>query len=96
MAACVVPMRQTLLILYSASPDLASAVVAWSSYDGASAVTSQAGDADTPPYPTVLDAMRDGWRVVQLASPSAATPGAEHRPAFLKWEVVLERWGAAP
>jgi len=83
--------RQQLLILCSASPDLLSAVVAWSFYDGAGSRTTMPGDGEKPPYNSVLDAMRDGWRVLQLPQPSQAAPGAEHHTSFLKWEYVLER-----
>ena len=83
--------RQQLLILCSASPDLASHIVAWSFYDGAGDGTSQAGDSDAPPYASVLEAMRDGWRVLQLPQPPPSVPGTEYEPAFLKWEYALER-----
>jgi hypothetical protein len=35
--------------------------------------------------------MRDGWRVIQLATLQPAAPGAEHDTAFLKYEFVLEK-----
>jgi hypothetical protein len=83
--------RQQLLILCAASPDLRSAIVAWSLYDGAGDRTSISGDADVPPYESVLAAMRDGWRVLQLPATQRAAPGTEHETSFLKWEYVLER-----
>ncbi|HEY3595319.1 MAG TPA: hypothetical protein VGL13_15640 [Polyangiaceae bacterium] len=83
--------RQQLLILCSASPDLASHVVAWSFYDGAGEGTSMAGDDDTPPYASVLEAMRDGWRVLQLPQTPPPAQGSEYQPSFLKWEYALER-----
>lgn len=83
--------RQQLLILCAASPDLLSSVVAWSFYDGAGDRTSISGDADVPPYDSVLAAMRDGWRVLQLPATLRAAPGTEHETSFLKWEYVLER-----
>jgi hypothetical protein len=83
--------RQQLLILCAASPDLLSPVVAWSLYDGAGDRTSISGDEDVPPYDSVLAAMRDGWRVMQLPATLRAPPGTEHETSFLKWEYVLER-----
>jgi hypothetical protein len=83
--------RQQLLILCAASPDLESDVVAWSLYDGAGDRTSVSGDTDAPPYGSVLAAMRDGWRVLQLPATNRAAPGTEHETSFLKWEYVLER-----
>ena len=64
-------MRQQLLILHLRSADLASDTVAWALYDGAlpsSHVQMQSGDQTEPPYESVLAAMRDGWRVIQLGS----------------------------
>jgi hypothetical protein len=84
-------LRQQLLILCLATPELSSRVVAWSLYDGAGERTSMTGDSDVPPYESVLAAMRDGWRVLQLPTPAPAAPGVEYEPAFLKWEYVLER-----
>ena len=50
-----------------------------------------AGDGDKPPYPSVLAAMRDGWRVIQMPPCAPAVPGAEHDTAFLQYEFVLEK-----
>ncbi len=50
-----------------------------------------AGDADTPPYESVLAAMKDGWRVIQVPQPGAAPSGQEHQTAFLRFEYVLEK-----
>jgi hypothetical protein len=76
--------RQQLLVLCAASPDLESDVVAWSFYDGAGDRTSMSGDADVPPYGSVLLAMRDGWRVMQLPATIRSAPGTEYEPSFLK------------
>ena len=84
-------MRQQLLVLYSATSSPESDVGAWSVFDGTGRQSHMAGDGDKPPYPSVLAAMRDGWRVIQLPQLSAATPGAEHDTAFLKYEFVLEK-----
>jgi hypothetical protein len=83
--------RQQLLILCAASPDLLSRVVAWSLYDGAGDQTSISGDSDVPPYDSVLAAMRDGWRVLQVPATQRSAPGTEHETSFLKWEYVLEK-----
>jgi hypothetical protein len=66
-------------------------VVAWSVFDGTGREPHMAGDADTPPYDSVLAAMKDGWRVIQVPPLLAALPGQEHRTAFLRFEYVLEK-----
>lgn len=88
----VVPiLRQQLLFLCAATPNLLSPIVAWSSFDGSGRTTNMAGDADRPPYESVLGAMKDGWRVIQVPTPSAAPPGREHETGFLRFEYVLEK-----
>ena len=83
--------KQKLLILYAANSSLDSPVGAWSLFDGTGREKHMAGDADKPPYASVVAAMRDGWRVIQLPQLRPAVRGAEHETAFLENEVVLEK-----
>jgi hypothetical protein len=84
-------LKQQLLVLYAASSSPDSPVGAWSLFDGTGREKHMAGDADEPPYSSVLAAMRDGWRVIQLPQPQAAARGAEHDTGFLPYEFVLEK-----
>jgi hypothetical protein len=84
-------LRQQLLILYAANSSPDSEVGAWSIFDGTGRQAHMAGDADKPPYSSVLAAMRDGWRVLQLPQLQAAVAGVEHDTSFLKYEFVLEK-----
>ena len=83
--------RQQLLLLYTASSSPASNVTAWSFFDGTGRTSSMAGDGEAPPYPSVVAAMQDGWRVLQLSPLAAAPAGQEHDTAYLKYEFVLEK-----
>jgi hypothetical protein len=82
---------QQLLVLYLDNPDLWSGVVGFTLYDGAGDASTRTGDSETPPYDNAVAAMRDGWRVIQLATPMASPHGTEYETAYLRWEVVLER-----
>lgn len=84
-------LRQQILILYLGSPDLASGVGAWAIYDGTGRKKHTTGDSDEPPYNSVLDAMKDGWRVLQVPQQFPAYPGMEYTTSYLKFEYVLER-----
>ena len=85
--------RQELLFLYSENSDLASAVRAWSRYSG-TGTQHRSGDLDEAPYPSVVAAMQDGWRVVQVSQLLAPMPGADMTAtSFLKFEALLERFG---
>ena len=70
-------MRQKLLVLYLRSPDLASQVGSWTIYDGTGNTRPTTGDSETPPYNSVLEAMQDGWRVIQFPQQWPAFPGTE-------------------
>lgn len=83
--------RQKLLVLYLANADLASEVVGWSLYDGTGEYDYEAeGDAQ-PPYGSALEAMRDGWRVMQMPRLEAPQPGREYQTDYLRYEFALEK-----
>lgn len=86
-----VVMRQQLLFLCLATPNPTSNVVAWSFFDGTGRTTTMAGDADSPPYQSVLAAMKDGWRVIHIPQLIPAAPGQEHQTSFPRFEYVLEK-----
>jgi hypothetical protein len=84
-------LQQQLLVLYAANSSPDSPIGAWSLFDGTGREKHMAGDADQPPYPSVLAAMRDGWRVIQMPQLRAPARGAEHDTDFLPYEFVLEK-----
>ena len=92
-------LRQKILILHLYNPDLNSPVTAWSMYDGTaqpkageeSAYATQSGNEEAPPYKSVVDAMRDGWRVIQFPMQFPAYPGTEYQTSYLKYEYILEK-----
>lgn len=83
--------RQQVLVLYLASSALDAAVVGWSVYDGTGATSPTTGDSDEPPYETGLEALRDGWRLIQVSPLSPPYPGHEYDVSFLKHEFFFEK-----
>jgi hypothetical protein len=84
--------RQQVLVLYLATSALDTAVVGWSLYDGASGEPTPPVDPEpTPPYPTGLDALRDGWRLIQTSGLHPPTPGAERGVSYLLHEFTFEK-----
>ncbi|MBW7460532.1 hypothetical protein ACFOLF_29555 [Paenibacillus sepulcri] len=86
--------RQQVLFLCLTNPELSSKTVAWALYDGASAEGDsrmETGDSAIPPYDSVLDAMRDGWKVIQAPQLPYFMYGHENETGHLPWEYLLER-----
>jgi len=79
------------LILWLHTPDLNSAVGAWAIYDGTGRESHTTADNEEPPYHSVVDAMKDGWRVMQLPQQFPAYPGMEYNTSYLKFEYILEK-----
>jgi hypothetical protein len=86
-------LRQQLLILYLATPDLKSQTIGWSLYDATFPQEEQmnSGDSENPPYKSAFSAMQDGWNVIQIPSLPQYIPGHEHETGHLPYEYVLER-----
>lgn len=87
-------LRQQILILHLAHPELDADTIAWALYDGArpeDELQMQSGDEEKPPYRSVLSAMRDGWFVLQVAQLPYFMRGQEHEVGHLPYEYVLER-----
>lgn len=84
-------LRQQVLVLYTTSSALDSRVIGWSSYDGTGASHPTTGDSDIPPYANGLDALLDGWRLIQAAQLIPPYPGHEYDTSFLKHEFFFEK-----
>lgn len=83
--------RQQVLVLYLGSSALDSHTVGWSMYDGTGASAPTTGDSDIPPYATGLDALKDGWRLIQAAQLLPPYPDHEYDVSFLKHEFFFEK-----
>jgi hypothetical protein len=86
-----VTLRQQVLVLYLSTSSLASPVVGWSLFDGASTEADEAGDSPRPPYATGLEALRDGWRLFQASQLLPPRAGEEYATSFQKFEFFFEK-----
>ncbi len=87
-------LRQQILILHLSGSDLESSTVAWALYDGTlpkGHMQMNSGDQEEPPYRSVIEAMQDGWFVIQLPALPYYLRGEEHEVGHLPYEYVLER-----
>ena len=78
-------------MIYAYSPDLNSKVGAWSKFDGTREDQPSTASQVEPPYPSVVAAMSDGWRVIQFPQQFPVYPGMEYTTSFLKFEYILEK-----
>lgn len=83
--------RQQVLVLYLSTSALDASVVGWSVYDGTGATSPTTGDSDEPPYSSGLEALLDGWRLIQVSPLQPPYPGHEYDVSFLKHEFFFEK-----
>lgn len=83
--------RQQVLVLYLSTSALDSDVIGWSRYDGTRNTAPTTGDSEEPPYQTGVDALADGWRLIQAAQLIPPYPGHEYDVSFLKHEFIFEK-----
>lgn len=83
--------RQKVLILYLGNSALDSKVKGWTLYDGTGQGHHTTGDSDTPPYKTGLEALRDGWRVMQFPQLIPPYPNMEYTTSFQMYEFIFEK-----
>ncbi|WP_114558834.1 hypothetical protein [Desertihabitans aurantiacus] len=84
-------LRQQLLVLYLSSSALTSTVVGWTRYDGTGASNPTMGDSDEPPYDTGVEALVDGWRLLQMSQLQPHPRGEEYDTGYLPFEFLFER-----
>ena len=84
-------LRQRVMLLYAEDSGFQSRIVAWTQIDGTGSEQHRSGDSDEPPYQTVIDAIRDGWRLIQMPPQPASLPGSERQTGHFPYEFVLER-----
>lgn len=83
--------RQQVLVLYLSNSALDSRVKGWSIYDGTGQERYTTGDSDTPPYATGLEALQDGWRVIQFPQLIPPYPNMEYTTSFQMYEFIFEK-----
>ena len=81
--------KQRILYLYSKSTNLRSPLGGWALYDP-TAPDEPVLPSQEAPYTSVLDAVNDGWRIVQFPRPELYN-FTDVDNAYLTYEFVLEK-----
>jgi len=84
-------LRQQLLVLYLGTSALDADVIGWTRYDGTGRSHPTMGDSDEAPYATGLDALQDGWRLLQMSQLLGHEHGHEYATGYLPYEFLFER-----
>ncbi len=83
--------RQKVLVLYLSNSALDSRVTGWTIYDGTGKEHHTTGDSDMPPYKSGLEALCDGWRVIQFPQLIPPYPNMEYTTSFQMYEFIFEK-----
>ena len=81
--------KQMILYLYSKSTNLRSPIAGWALYDPTAPDEPVLPSQDAP-YSSVLDAVGDGWRIVQFPRPELYN-FSDVDNAYLSFEFILEK-----
>ena len=82
--------KQLLLYLYSKSTNLRSPLGGWALYD-ATVPDEPILPSQDPPYASVLDAVSDGWSIVQFPRPELYN-FTDVDNTYLTYEFILEKF----
>lgn len=83
--------RQKVMTLYLATSALDSRVLGWALYDGTGKESYTTGDNNEAPYDNGLQALLDGWRLIQHPILIPPYPGEEYSTSFMKYGFVFEK-----
>ncbi len=84
--------RQKVLVLYLADSALDAQRDRLGAVRRHGEVAAHGRRREEPPYTSGLAALRDGWRLIQMAPLQPHAPGAEFTTAYLKYEFLFEQW----
>lgn len=82
--------RQQVLYVWANGSSLDSHVIGWAFHDGTNGAGTPLPDGK-PPYATGVDALCDGWMLLQSAQLIPPPAGSEHLNDYLEYEFVFER-----
>ena len=87
------PVVQDIMVLFQTTPGLDAAAVAWSRYEASKGIRiSDLVDEEEPPYANALEAMRDGWQVVQMSELKHRTSEEALDDGPLPYQTVLAKY----
>ena len=87
------PAVQDILILFQTTPALDTAPVAWARYDASKGTgIRDLVEESEPPYKNAMEAMRDGWQVIQMGELKHRTEDDGYELGPLPYQTVLSKF----
>ena len=83
---------QDIIVLFQTTPALDADVVAWARYEASKGVNiPDIADESEPPYRNAMEAMRDGWEVIQMSELKRRSPDDAYEDGPLPYQTVLAK-----
>ena len=87
------PAVQDVLVLFQTTPALDAQVMAWARYDASRGTgIRDLVEEDEPPYRNAMEAMRDGWQVIQMSELKHRSPKEGYELGPLPYQTVLSKF----
>jgi hypothetical protein len=87
------PLVQDILVLFQTSPELDSEAIGWSRYEASKGTgIKDLVDELEPPYQNAIEAMRDGWQVIQMSELKPRSPDDAYEDGPLPYQTVLAKY----
>jgi len=86
------PAVQDILVLFQTTPALDANVVAWARYEASKGRIRDLVEEEEPPYQNAMEAMRDGWQVVQMSELKHRTGEDGYELGPLPYQTVLSKF----
>ena len=87
------PAVQDIIIFFQTTPALDASVVAWARYEASQGTgISDLVEESEPPYNNAMEAMRDGWQVIQMSELKHRLPEDGYELGPLPYQTVLSKF----
>ena len=87
------PLVQNILIFYQTIPGLDIAPSAWAHYEASKySQINYLKDENIPPYKNAMEAMRDGWEVIQIGENKLYTEEDGYEIGPIPYQTVLSKF----
>ena len=84
---------QDILVLFQTTPGLDAAAIGWSRYEASKGTEiKDLVDEEEPPYRNAMEAMRDGWQVIQMGEMKHRSEVDGYELGPLPYQTVLSKF----